>query len=91
MPEGAEASCRSGRTILYRARDLVHHAHVVGADLVSESTRTRVDEHGDLPFEQAENGRSTLVEDRVHHLHFEEVIAAAERAELVPSGSMRAL
>ena len=66
-------------------------AYVIGADLVAEAPRAAVDHHGGhAAFEPHGAGR-LLVVDLVHFLHLEEVVARAERAELVAAPALRAL
>ena len=59
-----------------------HPAHVVGADLVAEPARAGVDHHHDLAGADAEGARGLLVDDLVHDLDLEEVVARAETADL---------
>jgi hypothetical protein len=63
---------------------LLHNVQVVLAGLVSEPARACVNHDGDLPnLGDAHRFGSFRVVDFVHHLDFEEVVAATERAELV--------
>ena len=60
----------------------VHAAHVVRADLVAEAAGAGVDEHRELTFPESQDVGRRLVEDAVHLLHLDEVVAGADRAEL---------
>jgi hypothetical protein len=62
--------------------DGIHRAHVVGADLMAEPARARMNEHGDLILVQPERLGGSRVEDTRHPLQLDEVIACAGRAEL---------
>ncbi len=64
---------------------LVHPGDVVGPDLMSQTTRPRVEHHDHLLLLQSQFQRLLGKEDPVHGLHLEEVIAGAERAELPQS------
>jgi hypothetical protein len=41
-----------------------------------------VDLHGQIALAQSHGARRVLVEDLIHHVHLDEVVARAERAEL---------
>jgi len=64
---------------------------MIGADLMSEAARARVNEDGDLIEREAERPRRCRIEDRLHALDLEKVIAAAQAAELVSAPLLRAL
>jgi hypothetical protein len=87
VPDRWSQAVGQGNAVL-RHRD-VHAADVVGADLVAQASRSGVDQDGDLPGAQSEGGRRRLVEDPVHDLHFDEVVARADRAELVAAPVLR--
>ena len=60
----------------------VHRAHVVGAHLVAEPARARVDQDRDLALAQAELLRGRAVDQLLDALDLDEVVARADRAEL---------
>src|SRR4030095_15741704 len=60
---------------------LAGDVEVVGAHLMAEAARARVDHHGDDALGQAERARPRLVHG-LDGLDFEEVVARSERAEL---------
>ena len=71
------------------ARELgVQQPHVVGADLVPQA-REPVDEHGDLAALEPECLRDAGIEDFVDHLHLDEVIPGAHRAQLSTAARSR--
>ena len=51
---------------------------------MAKAARAGVDHHGHLPWPHSESTRLVVVEDFVHHLHFEEVVARSQRPELAP-------
>src|SRR5207249_3483026 len=63
---------------------------IVGAHLMPEAARARVDHEGHVPRGEAEPLRGPRVVDLVHDLHLEEVVARAEGAELPPAALARA-
>ena len=64
---------------------LAGRVEIVGADLVAEPARSRVDHDGHLALAEAERARRRPVVDHLDRLHLEEVIPRAERAELTPA------
>ena len=60
----------------------VHAGEVVGAGLVAEAARARVDHHHHLAGRDPEGGGRLAVEDLVDHLHLEEMVAGAQAADL---------
>src|SRR5205823_9429549 len=71
---------------------LARRLEVVLADLVAESARAAVDEDDDLAGAvQAEGVGDVPVVDRLDLLDFEEVVARAERADLVGAALARPL
>src|SRR5512140_467577 len=58
--------------------------HVVGADLVAEPARTAVNLNGKAAGQQAEYRGGLRIEDLIDHIDFNEVVARAERADLLP-------
>ena len=69
----------------------VHPLHVVGADLVAEAARAGVDQDRDLALAQAEGLGDRRVDDPLHRLHLDEVVARAHRAELARAALLGAL
>ena len=65
--------------------------YVVGADLVSQSSRAGVDHHADQARPQPQRLGGALVVDPVDRLHLQEVVARAEAAELAPAALQRPL
>ena len=61
---------------------LIHVAQVIGADLVAEPARARVDEHHDFVLVKPQPFGDPGVEDPLDVLDFEEVIAGAEGSRL---------
>ena len=61
----------------------VHPLDEVGADLVAQPARTRVDQDRHLPLAQPACSCRRFVVDAVNPLELEEVIAGAERPNLV--------
>ena len=74
----------------YFARRALERVDVVVADLVSESAAAGMDHYGDPADGQAEDARGVGVVDLVHHLHFDEVVSGAERADLAAAAFVRA-
>ncbi len=66
----------------YFARRALERVDVVVADLVPEPAAAGMDHDGDPAGGQAEDARGAGVVDLVHHLHFDEVVPGAERADL---------
>ena len=60
-----------------------HPLQEIGADLVPEASRAAVDHHHDVAERKAVRPRDRLVVHAGHFLHFEIVVAAAERTHLV--------
>ena len=66
--------------------------HVVAANLVAKSTRPAVNLHHDLPRKQAHPVGGFFIKDLFHDIHFNEMIAGSQRANLIqPSLSARSL
>src|SRR5919109_4869932 len=63
----------------------------VGADLVAEAARARVDQDCDLTVVQPQSFRRHAVVDTVDPLHLEEVVSRSERPELVRPALARPL
>ena len=55
----------------------------VVAHLVAQPAGAGMDHHADAVLRQAHRAGGRLVEDFVDHLHFEKMVARAERAALV--------
>ena len=83
LSTGAQASWRSGRSMPYFSGALRSMRQGVVADLVAQAARAAVDHHADHVLFQAHDGGGFLVEDVIDDLHFEEVVARAERAALL--------
>src|SRR5262249_11372019 len=64
-------------------RHAAQHGQGVVAHLVAEAARAAVDHHADHVLFQPQHRRGFLVEDLIDDLHFEEVVARAERAALL--------
>ena len=90
LSTGAQASWRSGRSMPYFSGALRSMAQGVVADLVAQAARAGVDHHADHVLLQAHDRRGLLVEDVIDDLHFEEVVARAERAALLARRASRA-
>ncbi len=88
---GAQASCRSGSVDPVAAHRRSHQTDVVGADLVTEAARARVDQHGHHLRCEPEGSGRLGVEHGVHPLELDEVVARADRAELARAAQTRAL
>jgi hypothetical protein len=73
-----------GQADIVLAVGFLHNVQMVLAGLVPEAARACMNHDGDLPdLRDAHRLGGDGVVDFVHHLDFEEVVAAAERAELV--------
>ena len=80
-----------GQLDVVAAHGLAHLLEVVGADLVAEAARAGVDEHDDLPFNQAHSFSRFGMEDALDVLDFQEVVAGAERGQLRGAALLGAL
>ena len=83
LSTGAQASCRSGRSMPYFSGALRSVRQGVVAHLVAQAARAGVDHDADHVLLQAHDLGGLLVEDVIDDLHFEEVVARAERAALL--------
>ena len=66
-----------------------HPLKEIVADLVAKPPRAGVDHEGHLAHRQTECSRGFFVEDLVHPVHLEEVVARAESPELRPASFHR--
>ena len=67
----------------YLAGTLAEHLQGVVAHLVAQAPRAGMDHHADAVLLQAHGAGGRLVEHFLDHLHFEEMVAGAERAALI--------
>ena len=67
----------------YFSGALRKHGQGVVADLVAQAARAGVDHDADHVLFEAHDRGGVLVEDVIDDLHFEEVVARAERAALL--------
>ncbi len=73
------------------ARGVEHDLDEVVADLVAEAARPRVDRERDAPLVEPEPRGRARVEDLVHDLDLDEVVARAHGAQLRPPPLLRPL
>ena len=87
LPFGRSKWCTRQFAVRHRnaviGHDLIHAPDIFRAGLVTESARTSVNQDGDLSLEQTERFCAFNVENSFDALNFEEMIARAERAELI--------
>ena len=80
---GAQASSRSGSSMPNWQAAIAMRFRILGADLVAEAARAAVDADHDVVQLQTEGLGGVSVIQLGDALHFEVVVAAAERADLV--------
>ncbi len=81
--EGSADQFAVGQDDVVLVDDLLKAGHVVGADLMAKAARAAVNLGHDLAGEEAHRRRGRLVEDLIDDIDFDEVVARAQRAQLV--------
>ncbi len=72
-----------GQLDVVLVHDALEAGHVVSAHLVAEAARAAVNLGHDLARKEAHAPGSRLVEDLIHYIDLDEVVARAQRAQLV--------
>jgi hypothetical protein len=83
--------CRELRIRKFKIRNALDFADVIFRDLISKTTRSGVDHNDNLLSAKPHRGCGALVENFVHNLDFNEMIAGSKSPELVGAPLNRAL